>query len=227
MLRPTSGRRPDTTAFSITAIVVVVAFGFVLSKTHGVVHLDLQGVKALNRLHTGALGTLGATVYKVFSPAEAIILTVVIVAVIWAVSRNLRLAATFAVTVAVTWLSSDIVKLLVHRARPDRSAFAHHITEHPTDPSFPSGHMVFVATLAMAFVFLTRDKPYRGWVVAAGIVAVLVVAFSLISDGVHYPSDVTASVVWSVGVAPLVLGLWNRYVLPLTYRTPSSVEAPA
>ncbi|MCU1528148.1 MAG: hypothetical protein JWP75_1911, partial [Frondihabitans sp.] len=215
---------PDTTAFSIAAIVVVLAFGFLISKTHAMVHLDLDGVKVLNKLHDGFLGKLGADVYKVFSPVEAVVITVVIVLAIWAVTRNLRLAGTFAVTVAVTWLSSDIVKLLVHRARPDRNAFSNHLAERPLDPSYPSGHMVFVATLALAFFFLARGKSYRPVVGVVGILVTVIVAFSLVSDGVHYPTDVLASIVWSIGVAPLVLGLWNRFVVPLTYRTPSDVE---
>lgn len=223
LLRSTRGW-PDTTAFSIAAIVIVAAFGLLIAKTRAMTHLDLQGVKALNALHAGFVGKLGADVYKAFSPVEAIAITVVVVLIIWAVSRNLRVAVTFAVTVAVTWLSSDIVKLLVHRSRPDRTAFSHHLREQPVDPSYPSGHMVFVATLAIAFFFLARGSAYRPVIAAAGIIVILVVAFSLVSDGVHYPSDVIASVVWSIGVTPLVLGLWNRFVLPRTYRTPSSVE---
>ena len=218
-------RRSDSTAFSLVAIIAVVAFGFFLAKTHAVTHWDLQGVKALNSLHTGFLRLLGVGVYGVFSPVEAIAITVVIVLIIGAVSRDLRLAATFALTVAITWLSSDIVKVLVHRARPDRAALSHHLGQRVADPSYPSGHMVFVTTLALTFFFLVRWTAHRVLVGVAGIVVSLVVALSLVSDGVHYPSDVLASVVWAVGVTPLVLGLSNRFLLPRSYRTPSSAEA--
>jgi len=217
--------RPDRTALSIVAIVVVLVYGFLLAKTHAVTHLDLQGVKALNHLHSGFLGKLEADVYKIFSPVEAVGITVVIVLLIWAVTRNLRLAATFALTVAVTWLVSDVVKILVHRARPDRAAYSHHLAEHPLDPSYPSGHMVFVATLMVTFFMLARGTAYRAVVAAAAIIVIAIVAFSLVSDGVHYPTDVLASIVWSIGVAPLVLGLLNRFVLPRTYRTPSSASS--
>lgn len=223
LLRLTPGR-PDTTAFSIAAVVVVAAFGLFIAKTHAMTYLDLQGVKALNPLHTGLIGALGSAVYKAFSPVEAVALTVVVVVIIWAVSRKLRLAGTFALTVAVTWLSSDIVKVLVHRARPDRTAFSHHLAQSPVDPSFPSGHMVFVATLALTFFFLARGKTYRPLVGLVGLVVVVAVAFSLVSDGVHYPTDVFASIIWSLGVAPLVLGLSNRYLLSRTYRTPKTAS---
>jgi undecaprenyl-diphosphatase len=226
MMRPSEGRS-DGTAFSIAAIVVVLAFGFLIAKTRAMTHLDLGGDKALNTLHTGVLRHLGSAVYTIFSPVEAVLLTVVIVLIIWAVTRNLRLAATFAVTVAVTWLSSDIVKMLVHRPRPDRAALSHPFAEHPLDPSYPSGHMVFVATLAIAFFLLARRKPYRPVVAVVGIVVAVIVGLCLVSNGVHYPSDVIASAIWSLGVAPLVLGLWNRFVLPRTYRADSKTKALA
>ena len=224
LLRSPQGR-PDALAFGIVSVVVVAAFGFFVAKTHAMTHLDLEGVKALNRFHTGFLGKLGADVYKVFSPVEAVALTVVIVLIIWAVSRNIRLAATFAVTVAVTWIPSDVVKFLVHRARPDHTAFSNHLAQSPVDSSYPSGHMVFVATLMITFFMLSRGTAYRGIVAVVAIVVVAVVAFSLVGDGVHYPTDVLASILWSLGVAPLVLGLWNRYILPRTYRTPSSASS--
>lgn len=214
-------------AFSIAAIVIVLAFGFVVAKTHAMTHLDLQGDKALNTLHTGALGQLGSAVYTIFSPVEAVLLTVVVCLVIGAVTRNLRVAATFAVTVALTWLSSDIVKVLVHRSRPDPAALPHPFAHQPVDPSYPSGHMVFVATLALTFFILARGKPYRPVVGVVGLVVAVVVGLCLVSDGVHYPSDVIASGVWSIGVAPLVLDLWNRFALPRTYRADTKAKALA
>ena len=226
MLRTTPGRA-DSTAFSIAAIVIVVAFGFLIAKTHAMTHIDLQGDKALNKLHTGFLGALGSGVYKVFSPVEAVLITLLVMVAIWLFARSLRLAITFGAVVAITWIPSDIIKILVHRSRPDPSAFAHHLATQPTDPSYPSGHMVFVTTLALALFFLARGKSFRPLVGVLGIIGVIVVAFCLVSDGVHYPTDVLASILWSLGVVPLVLGLWNRYVLPRTYRTPASPETLA
>lgn len=216
--------RADGTAFSVAGIVVVVAFGFLIAKTHVMTHLDLQGVKALNALHTGVLGALGSVVYRLFSPVEAVALTVLIVVIIWVVSKNVRLAATFAFTVAVTWVSSDVVKLLVHRSRPDATAFPHHLAQRVVDPSYPSGHMVFVSTLALTLFFLARGTRSHILVAVAGAVVTVIVGACLIADGVHYPTDVIASAVWAAAVTPLVLGLSNRHLLPRTYRLPSSVE---
>lgn len=214
--RPGLGNR---NAFSVAAIVIVVAFGLLVAKTGPMTRLDLAGVQALNTLHIGFVGAVGSGVYAAFSPIEAVSITVVIVGVIALATRDLRLAGTFALTVAVTWISSDVVKLIVQRPRPDASAFANHLGVAEVDPSYPSGHMAFIATLALTFYLLAAGKSYRPAVAAVGMVAVAVVALSLVSDGVHYPSDVIASIAWSLAVAPGVVAASNRFLLPLTYRS--------
>ncbi len=110
------------------------------------------------------------------------------------------------------------MKLIVHRPRPDAHALVHHLSPMPVDPSFPSGHMVFVSTLVVALVMLAGDSRWKSLIMVVGGLLMVFVAVVLVSDGVHYPSDVVASIVWSLGVAPLMLTLWNRYVLPRTYR---------
>jgi membrane-associated phospholipid phosphatase len=49
----------------------------------------------------------------------------------------------------------------------------------------------------------------------------VIVGVALVIDGVHYSSDVAASALWSIGVAPMVLQAWNRLILPRTYRARS------
>lgn len=226
ILRPFS-RPSDVMAFGVAAIVVVAAFGFLIAKTASMTHVDFTILKAVNPLHSGFLAGLGTGIYSIFSPVPAVLITVVIVAIIWFVTKNLRVAATFAVVVAVTWVPSDVVKILVHRHRPDAVALVHHLSSQPVDPSYPSGHMVFATALVMAVLFLARGKSYRTGLVAAGVLLIVIVAFALLSDAVHYPTDVAASIVWGVAVAPLVLLLWNRFVIPRTYRVPNSAETLA
>jgi membrane-associated phospholipid phosphatase len=38
--------------------------------------------------------------------------------------------------------------------------------------------------------------------------------------GVHYPTDAIASLVWAIGACPLVLAVWNRFVMPRIRRAP-------
>ena len=212
----------------VIAALVVVLFGLLVARTAAMTSADLAVSKALNALHTGLVGTVSSAVYVLFGPTAAIVGTLVIAAVIWLVSRNLRLAVTFGAVVAVTWLTSALVKLLVDRPRPNPILLSHPFASQPVDASYPSGHAVFVTALVVTLILMTRGRPIRPIVTVAGGLLVAFVAFALVVDGVHYLSDVLASVVWSVGLAPLVLEVWNRVVLPRTYRRrplPSEVSA--
>jgi undecaprenyl-diphosphatase len=202
----------------VVVVLVVTLFGLLVVKSTALTQADFGVSKALNQLHTGLLGTLTSGVYTIFSPAPAIAITAVTAAVIWLVSKNLRIAITFGVVVAVTWLPSAVVKALVHRVRPDAALLAHPFASQPTDASYPSGHAVFVTAIVMAAILLARGRSFRPVVIAVGAIVILLVTVALVIDGVHYATDVTASVIWAVGLAPAVLYVWNRLVVPLSYR---------
>jgi len=228
--RPTPGmlrlvpRQADAVSFGMAALVIVAAFGLVFAHTHTMTHLDFGVDKWVSLHHVAALTALAVAINWLFSPVHAIVITVVIVAVIVSVTRNVRLGGTFALVVAVSWLSSNVLKSLVHRHRPDYHALAHPFLPHPTDFSYPSGHTVFATSLALAFIFLSRGKGFQPVVVVLAIVGSLTVAWSRVYLGVHYPSDVIAGLLWATGACILVLTLSNRYLLPRTQRIPDTVE---
>jgi membrane-associated phospholipid phosphatase len=149
----------------------------------------------------------------VLSPIPAVIITAVIAIVILVITRRFRVALSFAVIVAVTWLPSAVMKFLIHRPRPDATALSHPFAHQPVDASFPSGHMVFVVAVVVAFVFLAPRGSWRAFALGAGTIFAVLVAFALMIDGVHYPTDVLASVLWSATVGPLVCALCARVIL--------------
>ena len=194
---------------AIIGVVLVVAGGIALHASA----FDLPVDRALNGLHTGAVGALGDAVYKFVGPLYAILGTAVLTAVLLVVKRDLRLASTFAVTIAVTWLSSAVVKIAVARPRPG-VALLPHPSPAQTDASYPSGHAVFAAALVVTAVLLTRSVALRRvWAIVGGI-AVVGIGVLLVSDGVHFPTDILASWVWSLAVAPLVCAVWTWIVRP-------------
>jgi membrane-associated phospholipid phosphatase len=182
--------------------------------------IDLSVDRALSRAQVVPLTDIAAAIYKLFSPTGAITLTIVATLIIWAASRNWRSALTFAVVVAASWLSSDIVKILVHRPRPSAAALAHPYLPTPPDASFPSGHVVFAASIAIALIYLARSTARVALVIVLGVVGTAVVAVAVVYIGVHYPTDVIASILWSVGASTLVLALWNHFVVPRLHPTP-------
>lgn len=200
---------------AIAAVVVVLAGG-VAVRLAGSWEMSLS--EALNRLHTGGLATLGDLLYTWAGPVPAVVVTVILTGLLLLVSRSTRIASTFAVTIAVTWLSMAVVKLAVDRPRPDAALLTlpYHPIQH--DASYPSGHAAFLTVLAFALVSLIRRQTARVTAAVAAALLVASAALLLTIDAVHFPTDVVASVVWVLGVAPLVRALWVRVVLPRLFR---------
>jgi undecaprenyl-diphosphatase len=112
------------------------------------------------------------------------------------------------------WLLIVGLKVLFHRPRP-AEIFAH------LGYSFPSGHSFFAATLYGMLAYLwSRDAPFRQqrryW--AAATLVILLVGFSRVFLGVHFPSDVLA------GFAIAVPWLWGCLALPPALRTVRQAE---
>ncbi|GGL89584.1 hypothetical protein GCM10009706_30220 [Curtobacterium citreum] len=188
---------------------LLVVVGFVL-RAHPV---DAGLARALNSLHVGVLGAVGSAVYTVFEPVPAVLLTMVLTGLVWARTRRLVTAAAFAGVVALTWIPSDLLKVVVGRPRPDGSVLPHPFVPVQPDASFPSGHTVFVVALVLAGLMLVPAGPRRRVLAVLGGVVVLVVATALAVDGVHWPTDVVASVVWALAVAPVARIVWVDLVL--------------
>ena len=96
-------------------------------------------------------------------------------------------------------IANAVLKLLFHRDRP--SLWPHLV--HETSFSFPSGHAMASASLATVIVLLFWQTRYRWWVVAAAGIYTIVIGFSRLYLGVHYPSDILAG--WSVSVVWVIL----------------------
>ena len=112
----------------------------------------------------------------------------------------------------VTLLGSIIInrtaKVLLHRVRP-------HLWESPApefDYGFPSGHAMSSMTFVAVLVILTWGSRWRWLVLIVGAIFALVIGWTRLYLGVHYPSDILAgwmvSVGWAVGVS-LIIRLWR------------------
>jgi len=190
------------------AFVLLIAAGIALRPGQ-----DIGVARALNSLHTGPVGAVSSALYQVFEPVPSIVLTAVIAAVLWWV-RGLRTGAAFAGVVALTWLPTEVVKVVVRRGRPDINVMWHPFLPAQTDPSFPSGHTAFVVALVITLAYVLGDSRWRLLVVVLGTLLAAVVAVSLAIDAVHYPTDIAASVVWSIAVAPAARIVWVDWTMP-------------
>jgi undecaprenyl-diphosphatase len=106
--------------------------------------------------------------------------------------RGWRLSAVLlTVSTAGSLLLTTVLKAIFERARPE----LFHSGYTATFYSFPSGHATvavgFYGTLTLILAYRLRG-PARWAVVACGVLLVLLIGFSRLYLGVHYPTDVLA-----------------------------------
>jgi len=131
--------------------------------------------------------------------------------------RQFRLALFLVFSVELSGLVTEALKAAAHRPRPTTALV------YAPSWSFPSGHALGVsaAVLALTVVVLPRVRRDRwGWVIAAGVLTVLVIGFGRVVLNVHNPTDVLAG--WAAGY------LWFAASLLVLIRGPVSslVETP-
>ena len=94
---------------------------------------------------------------------------------------------------------SDAMKMLMDRPRPDVVVHLLHVQS----PSFPSGHATYAALAYLTFAALLSgaltSRMVRAYVLWCAIFLAVLIGFSRVYLGVHYPSDVLAG--WCLGSA--------------------------
>jgi membrane-associated phospholipid phosphatase len=133
-----------------------------------------------------------------------VLLVVALVVAAWLVWRGRRGDSLLVVVGSAGALAIwPILKVIIERPRPD-------VRDHLVfvdSWSFPSGHSLnSMAVIGLLTVLAMREWPARRVLLAAlGAFLVLVIGFSRVYLGVHWPSDVLAG--WVIAVAWLTLCL--------------------
>jgi len=154
--------------------------------------LHAHGTPVLDRLAV-ALASIGG--YQVIAPVSALL-----VVLLWRRSRAAALFFTVAVLGAA--LLNGVMKFAFHRPRP---ALWPRLVEE-RGASFPSGHSMYSAAFVTALILLAWPTRWRWPALLLGAAFTLVVGWSRVDLGVHYPTDVLAG--WLTGVA-WVLGTYG------------------
>jgi undecaprenyl-diphosphatase len=125
---------------------------------------------------------------------------ITLLATFYLVASGKRATAIFLVAaIAGGAIVSTLLKLAFARPRPDLVA---HLVSVDT-ASFPSGHAMNSAitylTIGTLLARAEKDRTVRIYLVGAAICLTLVIGFSRVYLGVHWPSDVIAG--WGVGAS--------------------------
>jgi len=203
-------------AISLAVFAATLALGLVAAHTSLTRGTELTGDSDIQRLRTGWLNRALLDLANVASPVGGLVIAVLIAAFFLWRRNPVQATATFLV-IAVGWNSSEIAKIIVARHRPPT---AYSLAPETGSNSFPSGHTSFAFSLAVALCMLAVGTRWFGLTVVLGTLWTLLIGFSRLYIGAHYPLDVLGSILISTSAIVFLTGLWHLWIAPNLYRVP-------
>lgn len=200
----------------------VIVLGLAVQLVPGDTALELGMDQGLSLHHAAALTAVAMGINLLFGPVAGLLIIGVISLVLWQVGRDLAKAVAFGLMACSGWVASEAFKLIVARQRPNPALLFDPLSPESGSDSFPSGHVCFAVALAFGLYFVARGTRWSKAVACAGAVTALIVAWSRLYIGVHYPTDVAASFVATTAAVVLLAGLWNRFAPRLVNRLPAT-----
>ncbi|MFF2347046.1 phosphatase PAP2 family protein [Pseudarthrobacter sp. NPDC058119] len=189
----------------------VLALGFTMKNLRGPTSVEAAVDQFFSAHHTPPLNAVALALDMGLGDLSGAILLAVASLYLLLVRRAPVNAIAFGAVTAVGWLSCHLVKAAVARPRPDQSLLTHPLIPAPDTHSFPSGQVCLATAVAFALCYLARGTRWQRRALGLGILFVLMVAWSRLYLGVHYPTDVLASIATTTSAILYFSGLWNRY----------------
>ncbi|MET3921598.1 undecaprenyl-diphosphatase [Arthrobacter sp. UYEF20] len=176
----------------------------------------------LSQHHVAVLTGVAMALNVVFGPMAGVVLIAAAALCLWLVRGSLVRAVVFGLVASSGWVASEFFKLIIARQRPDPGLLFDPLSPETGSNSFPSGHVCFAVALGFALYFLARGTRWAKATAFAAVAMALVVAWSRLYLGVHYPTDVAASFLAASAAVILLAGLWNRFAPLIVDRLPAA-----
>lgn len=189
---------------ALGTVLAVIAVGLLLKTSAGWTSMEMSVLRRVNLLHTAQLDWMALGINWLFSAAVAVVLVLITTGSILWVTRRPRVAIQFLLIVMIPTFGATVIKVLVQRPRPDIASLPHILVLEPGGLSFPSGHTSFAVCFLLGLIVVAVGQWWRPLLIGAAVVVALATAASRVYLGVHYPSDVVASVVYATAAATLV-----------------------
>src|SRR5215467_12465474 len=194
-------RVPGARAAGLLAGLGAVLFGAsaVVLKA-GATGWDLSLFRILNEVPPAAASVLTPLVH-LFRPAGIVIVVVLIAGYVVARNRSVLPVAAGAVAAGAAWALANVAKVIANRPRPYEVVADAVLRQRPAlGTSFPSSHTAVTLAVVIALV------PFLPRVLAGTAIAYAVlVGWSRVYLGVHYPLDVLAGAGIGMAVGGAVL----------------------
>jgi undecaprenyl-diphosphatase len=205
--RPARVPRPGTAGLLACLGAALFGVSALLLKT-GTLGWDESLFRVLNEVPAAAAAVL-TPLSHLFLPAGIVV--IVVFAVVYVVARNRSVlpVAAGAAAAGVAWALAHVAKAIADRPRPYEVIADAVLRQQPAHgTSFPSSHTAVTVAVVIALVpFLARP------LAAAGIAYAILVGWSRVYLGVHYPLDVLGGAGLGLvagGVILLALGMLLR-----------------
>lgn len=206
----------------------VVALGLAAQLTPGFSATELGVDQDLSHHHLAALTAVAMALNVIFGPVAGLALIGAAALFILLFRGGLLKAVAFGLVATSGWVASEIFKIIIARQRPNPALLFDPLAPENGSDSFPSGHVACAVAVGFALYFLARGTRWAKVTAVGAAAMALVVAWSRLYIGVHYPTDVAASFLAASAAVVLLTGLWN-VVIPRVadrLRGPSAILSP-
>jgi undecaprenyl-diphosphatase len=195
---------------------VVLSF-LVYSNDSQVTKWDIAAFQAINNPHGKTLNKIMVDLSKY--GREVVWIGVTALLFLFGKKDGRKAAVLLTIVFLILIPLGTILKNEIDRSRPIPASSDNLLIKTDTDPSFPSGHATIVSAGAM--VLLLRFNKGRQVIFSAVLgIEALLVSYSRIYVGNHYPLDVVGGILLGSGVACIVIAC-SRYLGPIFSRIDS------
>jgi|AntRauTorcE11897_2_1112592.scaffolds.fasta_scaffold01672_4 undecaprenyl-diphosphatase len=197
----------------VASIVLFISLANEVSEGETLV-IDQRILESINQLSSPWLDQLLVTLTTLGGELVVAIVSIGVALVLFHQRRRYQ-SLRFLLIVIGSVISGYFLKLLFSRSRPE----LWQTLVEPSTFSFPSGHSIASAALAIGIILVLWRTRWRHTAVVVGFIYATIIGFSRLYLGVHYPTDVLAS--W------LVVAGWSLIVIAVTHKRISYNEADA